>query len=204
MLILTDDLVDVVDQAQQSNQIEDTNPLNSSLPQEVLENLQYGILILSETGDVIHANASADNIFRQLNQDNSEVNVLLLTIWNLCKLLLKTQKFLREKNIVVSDEVIIDKSNIFLIRVRKLDINRFSSPFLLVTVENRYESIKNIALTEAIKYSLSQREAEIWCLHRAKYSYREIASYLFISINTVKKHIKNIHIKQQIFLKNKK
>lgn len=47
----------------------------------------------------------------------------------------------------------------------------------------------------AKKYNLTIREAQIWYLKCAEYPYKEIASTLKISINTVKKHLKNITIK---------
>ncbi|MUG91303.1 winged helix-turn-helix transcriptional regulator [Scytonema sp. UIC 10036] len=46
-------------------------------------------------------------------------------------------------------------------------------------------------------YGLTPREAEIWFLYRSRCSYKEIAERLYISVNTVKKHMKNIHSKQQ-------
>ncbi|WP_339382310.1 helix-turn-helix transcriptional regulator [Nostoc flagelliforme] len=78
-----------------------------------------------------------------------------------------------------------------------LDLEGFEVPCLLVTIENQYESVKNVALTEVKKFDLTRREAEIWFLYRSNYSYKEIATKLYITINTVKKHMKNIHTKRQ-------
>jgi DNA-binding CsgD family transcriptional regulator len=173
------------------------------LLKEVVESLPDGILVLSSTGELLYANASAYEIFHQLNDDaNFHLNLLPNSIWRLCQLLLEMRSLSNDKMIVLSDEVIVDKLNIFRIIVRWIDLKRFNCPCLLVTVENRNEEFKNVALAEAIKYDMTTREAEVWCLHRAQYSYKEIASALFISINTVKKHIKNIHIKQQAFDSN--
>lgn len=85
----------------------------------------------------------------------------------------------------------------FRIRVRLLDLDRFKMPCLLVTIENQYESLKNVAFTEVKKFDLTPREAEIWFLYRSNYSYKEIATKLYITINTVKKHMKNIHTERQ-------
>jgi DNA-binding CsgD family transcriptional regulator len=67
----------------------------------------------------------------------------------------------------------------------------------LVTIEDRQQSTHNAALTDVKKYGLTPREAEIWLLRRANYSYKEIADRLFITLNTVKKHMKNIYAKQE-------
>jgi DNA-binding CsgD family transcriptional regulator len=43
-------------------------------------------------------------------------------------------------------------------------------------------------------------EAEVWLLRRRHYTLKEIATELSISINTVKKHLKNIHAKREAVL----
>ncbi len=97
----------------------------------------------------------------------------------------------------MSDEIVIDKSTILRVRVRWLDLDKVNTSCLLITIENRYESLKNTALAEVKQYDLTQREGEIWLLHRSNYTYKEIAEQLYITINTVKKHMKNIHAKRQ-------
>ncbi|MDZ8189736.1 MAG: helix-turn-helix domain-containing protein [Nostoc sp. ChiSLP02] len=165
--------------------------------EEVIEGLEDGLLILSKAGKVLHANASADRVCCQFNQDNCNENVVPPAIWNLCESLLSNRSWLSDKLIVLSDEIVLDKSNIFRIRVRLIDLDGFDSPCFLVSIQNQYESLKYVALTEVKKFELTRREAEIWCLYRNDYSYKEIANKLFITINTVKKHMKNIHAKRQ-------
>jgi DNA-binding CsgD family transcriptional regulator len=199
MLQAGNGLLKLANNSQQTNHTELHHTQNAVLFEKVFETLQCGVFILSKTGEIVHSNTSAEQILDKLNVDNCKGKILLLRIWKLCELLLKNKQFSTTKNAVISDEVVVDKSNIFLIRVKTLDYSRFNCLYLLVTVENRFDSLENVALSEAKKYKLTQREAEIWCLHRAQYSYKEIAAHLVISINTVKKHIKNIHIKQQTF-----
>jgi DNA-binding CsgD family transcriptional regulator len=50
---------------------------------------------------------------------------------------------------------------------------------------------------ESQKYGLTCREQEIWLLHRANYTYKQIALELCITPNTVKKHMKSIYSKQK-------
>jgi len=200
MLTIKNTLVKIVDEPQQVSNIDLHNSQEVSLLEEVFANFQDGILILTEAGELVHANTSAYRILHQLNQGTSNPNTLPPGIWKLCESFMESRSWFSDQTIVLSDEIVVDKSSIFRIRVTWLDFKRFDYPCLLVTIENRYESIKNVALAEAKKYELTLREAEIWCLCRSRYTYKEIASNLFISINTVKKHIKNIHIKQQAFL----
>ena len=46
-------------------------------------------------------------------------------------------------------------------------------------------------------YGLTEREGEVWMLRLQDYSYQEIADKLYLSINTVKKHMKTILAKQE-------
>ncbi|KOP22952.1 LuxR family transcriptional regulator [Hapalosiphon sp. MRB220] len=173
--------------------------------QEVIESLQDGLLIISELGELIYANASAHHIFHQLKQDSYsyEHHKLPKAIWHICELLLVSRNHSLNKVFFLSDEISLNKTQIFRVRVRWLDLNKCKFSGFLVTIENRYESMRNLAIAEVAQYHLTQRETDIWCLYRANYSYKEIAAYLYISINTVKKHMKNIHAKRrQNFLEN--
>jgi DNA-binding CsgD family transcriptional regulator len=54
--------------------------------------------------------------------------------------------------------------------------------------------------TEVDQYGLTPRQAEVWLLRRANYTYKEIAAELYISLNTVKKHMKDIQAKRETVL----
>jgi DNA-binding CsgD family transcriptional regulator len=71
---------------------------------------------------------------------------------------------------------------------------------LLITLEDRLQSIRQSAKGEGQRYRLTPRELEVWLRYRADYSYKAIAAELYISHNTVKKHMKNIHAKRQMAL----
>ncbi|MEI1373572.1 LuxR C-terminal-related transcriptional regulator [Nostoc sp. UHCC 0926] len=200
MIALTKTLVQIVAEPQQLDSINLHESKRADFLQEVIEGLEDGILILSKAGKVIHANASAHRLCCQFNQGNFNQNFVPPAIWNLCESLLNSRYLFSDKLLILSDEIVLDKSNIFRIRVRLLDLDGFEVPCLLVTIENQYESVKNVALTEVQKFDLTPREAEIWFLYRSNYSYKEIANKLYITINTVKKHMKNIHTKRQASL----
>ncbi|BAZ50542.1 LuxR family transcriptional regulator [Nostoc sp. NIES-4103] len=168
--------------------------------QAVIEGLGDGILILTKAGELVYSNTSAHHICCQLNQGNFNSNFVPPAIWHLCQTLLESRNFCSEQLMMLSDEIVLDKSTCFRVKVRLLNLDISQLPCFLVTIENRYESTKNIAIAEIQKFALTPREAEIWCLYRSKYSYKEIAAKLFITLNTVKKHMKNIHAKRQDFL----
>ncbi|MEH2025361.1 helix-turn-helix transcriptional regulator [Nostoc sp.] len=200
MSALTKTFVTTVAKPQQLDSIGLHDSKRANFLQEVIEGLEDGILILNQTGEVVHANASAHRLCCQFNQGNFNQNFLPPVIWNVCESLLSNEYFFSDKLIILSDEILVDKSNVFRVRVRLLDLDGFEIPCLLVTIENQYESLKSLAITEVKKFDLTPREAEIWFLYRSNYSYKEIATKLYITINTVKKHMKNIHTKRQTSL----
>lgn len=166
--------------------------------QQIVENLEDGILILTETGELIHSNTNAKGICSQINPCSFNLNFLPSLIWNPCQLLIQN-KFNCDNFTIWSEDIIVSQSLIFRLRVRRFNLELSEQTYLLVTIENRYQSLKNVALSEAYKYHLTKREAQIWSLYRAASSYKQIAEQLFITVNTVKKHIKNIRAKQQRF-----
>jgi len=200
MIALTSTLVKKVAEPQQLDSIDLHDSKRADFLQEVIEGLEDGILILSQAGEVVHTNASAHRLCCQFNQDNCNENFVPQVIWELCESLLSGRYLFSDKLIILSDEIVLDKSNVFRVRVRLLDLDGFEVPCLLVTIENQYESLKSLAITEVKKFDLTPREAEIWFLYRNNYSYKEIATKLYITINTVKKHMKNIHTKRQAYL----
>jgi DNA-binding CsgD family transcriptional regulator len=179
---------------QKPNKIQ-SNKLQIKFLQEVIEGMQDGILILSETGKLVYANSNARSICNQIQQSSQENSIVPSKIWKLCEFLINNGGVI-DNNLVLSDNIPINDFISFRIRVRWLNLDKFTHPCLLVTIENRYDSVKNAALSETKKYQLTPRESEIWLLYRANYSYKKIAEKLYITLNTVKKHMKNIHAKR--------
>lgn len=167
-----------------------------SLQQAIIEGFVDGILILTAQGEWVHANAQARRIFYQLLQSASQPNPVVQAIWHVCQTFIKSDELFFEQNITIDSEIDGNDSGSFRIRVRWLVLEGNAQPYLLVTIEDRNQSTQNLAIADAKKFGLTCRETEIWLLRRANYSYKEIAAKLHISLNTVKKHLKNIHTKQ--------
>jgi hypothetical protein len=170
MISLTKTLIKTVVEPQQLDVIDLNDSKRADFLQEVIESLEEGILILSQTCEVIHANASAHRLCYQFNQGNLNQNVPSV-IWDLCESLLSSHYLFSDKLLILSDEIVVDKSNVFRVRVRLLDLDGFEVPCLLLTIENQYESLKSLAITEVKKFDLTPREAEIWFLYSASRYY---------------------------------
>ena len=167
------------------------------LLQAIIESFMDGVLILTEQGELIHANKGALRICQQFYSEQLQPNLVPLPIWRICQSLLDSRELFPEQTMIIEAEIDTHNAEVLRVRVRWLQFAQSDAPNLLVTIENRSQSTKNTAFTEAQQYNLTPRESEVWSLRRANYSYKEIAAKLYITTNTVKKHLKNVYAKQQ-------
>jgi DNA-binding CsgD family transcriptional regulator len=174
--------------------------LDCTVLQEVVDNFIDGILILTEQGELLHANNLAHQIFTQLTLAQPQSNKVPQEIWHICQALSQTCDSYANPSQIIESEITIGKSTKLRIRARWLKLNVITHPYLLVLLEDRHQSIRNLVLAEVDQYRLTPREAEVWLLRRTNYTCKEIASLLYISLNTVKKHMKNIQAKRETVL----
>jgi DNA-binding CsgD family transcriptional regulator len=179
-------------------------PNYSLLLQDILEGLVDGIIILTLQCEQIYLNQAARQICRQMDYDNTQIHQsttqLPKEIQQACQTLVKCLNQCSKQLSVIESEIILGKGTKYRVRARWLPSINDGSPYVLMLFEDYYQSIQKRALAEAQQYKLSHRETEVWVLRRTEHSYQDIASRLYISFNTVKKHLKNIHIKQQNIL----
>lgn len=183
------------------NQLQTAQPtaptISPFLLQGVLEGLTDGILILSEEGEWIYHNYYAYCICQRLNQGSGDKKVPEV-IWRNCEALLESRTLFPDQPIVIESEVTLNPSDVYRIRVRWLTLEDSSRPYLAVLLEDRRQSMQSRAIAEAILYDLTPRQADVWLLRQAGFSYQQIAAELFITLNTVKRHLKDIRLKQKL------
>jgi RNA polymerase sigma factor (sigma-70 family) len=183
------------------NYLELTKPrteTNLNLMQGVLEGLTDGVLILSQHGDWIYHNYYAHCICQQLNQGKPVLNQVPDVIWRNCLALIDSHDLYPNQPVVIESEVTLSRTKVYRIRVRWLTLEDSQHPYLMVLLEDRSQSLQNQALAEAMLYELTPRQAEVWLLYRAGFSYQQIADELYITLNTVKRHLKDARIKQKL------
>jgi len=163
----------------------------------VLESMMDGVLVLTCHGKLVYANQGARQLCHQILQDLSQPNLIPQQVWNICEALIDSRALFPDYSLIIEDEISIAEVHIIRLRARWLEFDQAIGLCLLVTLEDRSQSAKNIALTEAHRYGLTERETEIWSLRRANFTYKAIAARLHIAVDTVKKHIKNINAKRQ-------
>jgi DNA-binding CsgD family transcriptional regulator len=172
------------------------NLKQSSFLQSVLEGFIDGVLILTDQGEWIHANDCARRICQQLNAGVAQSDRVPHKIWNACKCLIDSFNIYSSRAVVIEDEIQANNSASYRLRAQWLELESGQRPCMLVTLEDRLQSIQSAAIAEAQRYGFTARELEVWLRYRTGYSYKDIAAELFISLNTVKKHMKNSHAKR--------
>jgi DNA-binding CsgD family transcriptional regulator len=170
------------------------------LLQGVIESFFDGILVLTEQGELVQANDLARKICEQITQGKPQRTPVPEEIWRVCHALIESRSFYHNQPVIIEAEITTDKLTWLWIRTRWLKLSAIKHPCLLVILEDRHQSVQNLAIAEVDKYGLTPREAEVWLLRRRQYAFKEIAIELSISLNTVKKHLKNIHAKRETVL----
>lgn len=166
------------------------------LMQAVIEGFVDGIFIITTQGELVHANERARSICEQFSEGIDKGKVPS-EIHRICQSLRESRQLFPNQKISIESEIKTKSLVTIRVRARWLQANENNENYLIVTLEDREQTNQIIAVSEAKKYHLTERESQVWLLRRANYSYQEIADRLYITINTVKKHLKNIYAKQQ-------
>ncbi|EKU97508.1 response regulator containing a CheY-like receiver domain and an HTH DNA-binding domain [Leptolyngbya sp. PCC 7375] len=165
--------------------------------EEALTKLTNGVLIITEGIKLLYANECACRLLRQINRDRQSPRAVPNEINYLCKSIAEVHRQFPGQHWIMKTKICINNSINFTVTARYMKIETLGKHCIVLEMRDHYQLIKNIAIEEANQYGLTERETEIWLLQRANYTYKQIASELFIAPNTVKKHMQNIHLKQK-------
>jgi DNA-binding CsgD family transcriptional regulator len=165
----------------------------------VLEGLVDGILILSPDGNLMYANSPATKICQKLNTTSSQAvpDDVPAEVWRSCAALIESRELYGDRPLVIESEFTLNDSRSYRVRVQWLKLDELEQTCLIVRLEDQQQSLQSIAVSEAKLFGLTPREAEVWFLRRCNLSRKEIAARLYITIDTVKKHLGNIQVKRQ-------
>ena len=162
-----------------------------------LESLQDGFIIASQAGEVHQINEPAQRICNLLQTHLPQPKKigLPLEIWRVCESAIANQNILSFQKIGLDAEIILPEIGTVRVRVQNIKIAQISC--LLIVLEDRQQTIRNRALSDAALFGLTERETEVWQLRLRGDGYKEISAALWISVDTVKKHVKNILAKRR-------
>jgi DNA-binding CsgD family transcriptional regulator len=185
---------------------------HTQLLQAIMEGFMDGYLIVNQQGEILIANSRGRRFCQALAQMNPQqgsqkgamfdLKTLPQEIWRVCQALIDNPDLEVGANLVPESEILLNNQITLRIRVNWLDPTTThgeqpGSGLLVVTLEDRQQSRMNLAIADAQKYDLTPRETEIWQMRLQGMSYQRIAEVLFITPNTVKKHVKNILAKRR-------
>lgn len=111
------------------------NDTQSHFLQTVLEGLTGGVLILSESGQIVHTNHQARYFCQLLLSPSSAHNAIPETIWQLCQSLIESRELFPDRNLILESEQIADGSTILRLKVRHFNFARSKQLYILVTIE---------------------------------------------------------------------
>jgi DNA-binding CsgD family transcriptional regulator len=168
----------------------------SNLLRSVVESWIDGILILTDQGQWVEANEAARQICHQLSQSQSHATLVPETIWKICQELIHSRQAYPHRPVILESEIAVAEL-VLRVRVRWFAAEETDRPYLMVILEDRLQSNLQRAIAEVDQFHLSPREAEVWLLYRTEYSYKAIAQALYISLDTVKKHLRSARAKQR-------
>lgn len=170
------------------------NPLE--FLQAVLESFVDGILVLTEQKEQKYANQMAVQLCQQLTGKNRTIPQ---EVWQVCEALMGSRTLYPDQSVVVESEVECETTKL-RIRAQWLSFEAFQCPCLLVRLQDQNQVVQGLAIAEAQSWGLTQRETQVWIRRRAGRNRKQIAEELYIALDTVKKHLKNIQAKRQNYL----
>jgi DNA-binding CsgD family transcriptional regulator len=175
----------------------------------ILEGLIDGVMILDVQGKILQANLQARSFCRRLlaplePTDNPVPDPGLKQLPEVIRSIFKTliesrdagphQQLLPEFETHLADQTPLRIRGQFLAIARSMaDV-----PYIFITIEDRQKSLQGVAIGDAQRFGLTPRETEVWQLRLSGRSYRDIAQALYITENTVRKHIKSILAKRRM------
>ncbi|MBD2101792.1 helix-turn-helix transcriptional regulator [Leptolyngbya sp. FACHB-261] len=171
------------------------------LYQAILEGFNHGILIVTRQGCVVYANTLAQQICQQLQSCAAADPSIPNLIWYTCECLIQAQADYKGKRVIVDHSITPAQKLTVRITARWLEVKSAQiqpaeEAAILVILESNIPADAAVIWAVPPAYGLTPREAEVWALARAGRTYRQIAEQLFISLNTVKKHMKSALAKE--------
>lgn len=121
------------------------------------------------------------------------------TVAQVAQCLIERRQLFPEQPIqLLQDESLSGTPARIRVQAEWIDPHPGQSAGIVITLEDRKAIASQRALFDAQRYRLTQRETEVWELSLLGLSYAQVAQELFISLNTVKRHMKNIRGKRSL------
>lgn len=165
-----------------------------NLFQAVLEGSLDGMLLVSTNYEVLYVNQTARNICQQLLPGTTAS--LPKELKRICSDLVESRELFPDRPLVLDDELMVEGAP-FRVEAQWMELRMVPLPCVLLRLQDQRRCLQGLAMAEAYRWHLTQRETEVWVLRRLGISRKAIGHQLFIAEDTVKKHLKNIQTKHK-------
>lgn len=160
-----------------------------------------GFLLLNQKGELIQSSPQGKVLCEAIQGDLPESGKrdrkLPSAIADLASHLIESRELFPKLKVQLQDDVFLEASTRVRIQGEWIDLDSQHPPCMVVTLEDLTKVAQERAVFDAHCYQFTQRETEVWELYLQGLSYRQISEMLFISLNTVKLHMKHIHSKRK-------
>lgn len=164
---------------------------------QLFEDFSDGILVLTDQGQVLYTNSYALAICQRIKSSPGNTPK---PIWQICQIIIhSSDSTLNAEPLRISEgEYSVGDHEQIRVRVHQLRVEESDRPCLLIILEDREQMKHSAAIADVHTYHLTPREAEVWKLHRAGCGCNEIADKLYVTVDTVKKHLKSVRAKRKM------
>lgn len=164
-----------------------------------------GFILLDPHGRHLQSSPTAKRLCEVLKQDtpigppaaHASASSLPHGVKTLIQYLIESRKLFPDQPIQLQDEVVLEETTRIQIQGRWIHFDAHRRSHIIVTLEDLTEMARRRAAFDARQYGFTPREREVWALYLQGFSYHQIGHRLYIAINTVKKHMKNVHRKRK-------
>jgi len=161
----------------------------------LLEGFSDGLVIVDPHRGLHHINRKGKDILRCLPQEGTAP--LPSCLHAMAEHMVESRDLFPTHKLILSQTITCHDNRRIRVRMQWLSLGPREEDSLLILLEDQTATAHTAALLEAVRYDLTPRETEVWVLRRAGHSYEAIAADLYITINTVKRHLKSIHAKRR-------
>lgn len=173
----------------------------SSLLHTALDSLVDGLLIVTASGRILKANTVATCVCHALDSSDPAVcglSQVPQALWTLCRPIFKNMASGIETLLGLEVDIIDPQQQPIRVRIQPLNLKVQREYCLMLILEDRQQAHRRRAMADGHRYGLTPREVDVWELRLQNQSYETIASQLYITENTVKKHVKSILAKRRV------
>lgn len=167
-----------------------------------------GFILFDETGQLLQSTAKADEFCMLLQKsipgqafgmpDPQSCGELPEQVTTLRDFLINSCIDFPEHTLHLYDTVLLPGGIRLHLKVEWIDLVDQPNKCILISIDDLTRIAHHRAVSDAYRYGLTNREAEVWELYLTGLSYRKVSEKLVIALNTVKKHMKSIFSKCNI------